>query len=99
MTKLVSRDLEYIAAFAHTTQNGIDLSMIPAKYLTTECPECSDSLIDTRSSHLAINHGDPHRMLDADSDVILIGCEGYYIIPPILFGIHSEWDDWTTYLV
>lgn len=68
-----------------------------AQWLTTECPECSGNDPDI---HLTFNLDNPTGSnTKPGEDIILIGCEGYHILPPEPLGIFgSGWDDWTHYM-
>lgn len=93
--KLTTADLVYLSRFAQMTRNGTDLSPIPEKYLTSKCPECGDDAGNLQFPHTTANRTDGTQYLEREDDLILIGCEGYQVIDPKLFGIQGNWDDWT----
>jgi len=72
---------------------AIDLGKVEIP-LTNRCPECGET-IDT---YLSAASDDPHLVYQNTSDtfVILIGCEGYWVVNPELIGLpRGEWQDWT----
>lgn len=92
MTKITARDAIYLAAIANYKGE------IPEKYLRDFCPECGEEN-PTTDYHVKMNLKNPNGYILERDDIIVIGCEGYQMIPPHILGIHCPgWDDWTDYL-
>lgn len=106
--RLIRTDLRYLAAISDKLRE-LDVPGKPAQiqdipgiapYLTTDCPECGQNPIDNSFPHLTASPDQTtHGYLHRDSDIILIGCEGYHILNPSLLGMDPEgWDDWTHFI-
>lgn len=106
--RLIRTDMRYIGAISDKLREldegakTAQIQDIPGitPYLTTDCPECGENPIDNNYPHLTASPDQTsHGYLRRDSDIVLIGCEGYHILDPALLGMDREgWDDWTDYI-
>ncbi len=59
------------------------------KWMTDVCPECGEQVDEFSEDHIVDE-------LEDGQQVLLIGCEGFWLINPNMVGIDSpNWQDWT----
>lgn len=81
---------KYAIAASEHIKGHSDKYALVQPYLTRVCPECNCSIAWADDpDHLTIQ--DPI----TDHQVVVIGCEGYWVINPNIIGIPSpNWMDW-----
>jgi hypothetical protein len=92
------RTAGYIAAIAGL----LDTDQLPATASRINvCPECGDEMLtpdDYFNDHViwvpdALDGSD--ELESGDHTVVIVGCEGYWVIDPAVAGIDSpNWSDW-----
>jgi hypothetical protein len=69
------------------------------RYLTDRCPECGQRVVGVMDdgTHTWVSSGLDASTGEGPSTYVIVGCEGYWIINPMLLGMAREqWQDWTT---
>lgn len=76
-----ARDREYVNACVDVLDTDYDSLL---KWVTRFCPECEELIEAEDRNHLT------------HEGIVLIGCEGYWVISPKALGLNpGNWQDWT----